>query len=418
MHNRVGWLRYGTVVLVILLVCTPFTILSNATDSMSHGLFDSSVRDYWPTGGWMNSTPEEQGMSSTRLQEMIDYIAEEDLDVHSVIVIRHGYIVLEEYPDPWQGVRRTQAFNGTHYLYSATKSFSSSLIGIAIDKGYIDNTSQTLLSFFPNHTIANLDEQKERITLRDLLTMRSGLPWDETSAPFNSPENDIYQLEYNSSGGVQYVLNMPMEFEPDEVFHYNTGASHLLSGIVQETTEMTTLDFAAEHLFSPLGISPYYWNDDIMGVYYGGYDLQLRPLDMAKFGYLFLNNGTWDGEQVISSSWVNESTSAVTTFNAERGYAYQWWTLPDVGAYFAAGLYGQYIIVSPEEDLVVVFTSGYGSNDIDYNLPMFRNYILDAVTEESPAQQFDLLVPGIVIAAVVSLGLILKFRSRFQGVKI
>ncbi|MHA1949839.1 MAG: serine hydrolase domain-containing protein [Candidatus Thorarchaeota archaeon] len=410
------WSRYAVVAFAFILLCSPFTILSYATDSMTHRSFDTSVRDYWPTEGWMNSTPEEQGMSSTRLQEMIDYIAEEDLDVHSVIVIRHGYIVLEEYPDPWQGVSRTQSFNGTHYLYSATKSFSSSLIGIAIDKGYIDNTSQTVLSFFPNHTIANLDVQKERITLRDLLTMRSGLPWDETSAPFNSPENDIYQLEYNSSGGVQYVLNMPMEYEPDEVFHYNTGASHLLSGIVQETTGMSTLDFATEHLFSPLGIDPYYWNDDRMGVYYGGYDLQLRPLDMAKFGYLFLNNGTWDGEQVISPSWVNESTSTVTTFNTENGYAYQWWTMPDIGVFYAAGLYGQYIFVSPEDDLVAVLTSGYGSNDIDYNPAMFRNYIIDAVTDETPVvtpvSPLDWVLPLSIVVVVVSLVIILKVRSR------
>jgi CubicO group peptidase (beta-lactamase class C family) len=343
---------------------------------------------------------------------MIDYIEDEDLDVHSVIVVRHGYVILEEYPAPWQGVSRTQSFNGTHYLYSTTKSFSSSLIGIALDKGYIDNTSQTLLSIFPNHTIANLDERKERITLRDLLTMRSGLPWDETSAPFNSPENDIYQIEHNSSGGVQYVLDRPMEYEPDTMFHYNTGASHLLSGIVQETTGMSTLDFAAEHLFSPLGIDPYYWNSDRMGEYYGGHDLQLRPLDMAKFGYLFLNNGTWDGEQVISSSWVNESTTTVTQFNSERGYAYQWWTLPDVGVFYAAGLYGQYIFVSPEDDLVAVFTSGYGSNDIDWNLPMFRHYILEAVLEEIPMLVLDWILPLTVIAAVVSLVVIVKIRSR------
>jgi CubicO group peptidase (beta-lactamase class C family) len=387
-------------------------MLSNATDPASQRQFISAVRDYWPTNGWMNSTPVEQGVNSTRLQEMIDYIEDEDLDVHSVIVVRHGYVILEEYPAPWQGVSRTQSFNGTHYLYSTTKSFSSSLIGIALDKGYIDNTSQTLLSIFPNHTIANLDERKERITLRDLLTMRSGLPWDETSAPFNSPENDIYQIEHNSSGGVQYVLDRPMEYEPDTMFHYNTGASHLLSGIVQETTGMSTLDFAAEHLFSPLGIDPYYWNSDRMGEYYGGHDLQLRPLDMAKFGYLFLNNGTWDGEQVISSSWVNESTTTVTQFNSERGYAYQWWTLPDVGVFYAAGLYGQYIFVSPEDDLVAVFTSGYGSNDIDWNLPMFRHYILEAVLEEIPMLVLDWILPLTVIAAVVSLVVIVKIRSR------
>ncbi|TET07240.1 MAG: class C beta-lactamase-related serine hydrolase [Candidatus Thorarchaeota archaeon] len=414
-YNR--GIEYMALVSILLLLLSTVTTPSIASESSSFVEFTSATRDYWPTEGWMNSTPEEQGMDSVLLEEMIDHIADEDLDVHSVIVIRHGYVVLEEYPDPYQGVSRTQSFNGTHFLYSATKSFLSCLIGMAIDKGYIDNTSQTMLSFFPNHTIANIDERKERVTLRDLLTMRSGLPWDEQSAPFNSPENDVYQLNYNTSGGVQYVLDMPMEYEPDEVFHYNTGASHLLSGIVQETTGMSTLDFAVEHLFSPLGINPYYWYSDRMGVHFGGYDLQLEPLDMAKFGYLFLNNGTWDGEQVVSSEWVNESTTTVSTYYGERGYAYQWWTMPDRGVFYAAGMYGQYIFVSPEDDLVAVFTSGYGFNDVDENPSMFRNYILGAVTEESPVVPFDFVLPAtVIVVVVVSLGLILKFRSRFQGV--
>ena len=402
------YMVFLTAVLLLSLSVTP----SLAVETSLSNIYTSSTRDYWPTDGWMNSTPEEQGMSSARLQQMIDHIVNDDLDVHSVIVIRHGYLVLEEYPDPFQGVSRTQSFNGTHYLYSVTKSFSSSLIGIAIDDGFIDNTNQTMLSFFPNHTIANINEQKELVTLRDLLTMRSGLPWDETSAPFNSPENDVYQLNYNTSGGVQYVLDFPMEYGPDEVFHYNTGASHLLSGIVQETTGMSTLEFARIHLFDPLGIDPVYWNTDSMGVCFGGYDLQLNPLDMAKFGYLYLNNGTWDNEQVISTDWVNESTTTVTTLSTQRGYAYQWWTMPDIGVYYAAGLYGQYIFVSPEHDLVAVFTSGYGNGDIDENPSMFRNYILNAVTEAQPFVIPELVLPVVVIAVVVFLVAIMKVQSR------
>ena len=400
---------------VLLLLLTSITTPSIASVNSTSHVYSSTTRDYWPTEGWMNSTPEEQGMSSSRLQDMIDHIADEDLDVHSVIVIRHGYVVLEKYPDPWQGVFRTQSTNGTHFLYSSTKSFSSCLIGIAIDKGYIDNTSQTMLSFFPNRSVAHLDERKERVTLRDLLTMRSGLPWDETSAPFNSPENDVYQVDNNSSGGVQYVLDRPMEYEPDEVWHYNTGASHLLSGIVQETTGMTTLDFAEQHLFDPLGIDAFYWYSDRMGVYFGGYDLQLRPLDMAKFGYLFLNNGTWDGQQVLSSDWAVESTTTVTTLSNGRGYAYQWWTMPDVGVYYTAGLYGQYIFVSPEEDIVAVFTSGYGFSDIDENPSMFRNYILDAVTDIVPSSPVDVILPALVIAVPVLLVVAVIIRQRSRG---
>ncbi len=409
------WSKYLGLTFVMLLLLSSFSNPIKAAELPTSMRYDSASRDYWPTVEWQNSTPEEQGMDSVRLQQMIDHIESESLDVHSVIVVRHGYIILEEYPAPWQGQSRTESIYGTHYLYSVTKSFSSSLIGLAIDNGYIDNTSQTLLSLFPNHTIANIDERKEQITLRDLLTMRSGLPWDETSAPFTSPENDVWQIDNNQSGGVQYVLDRPMEYSPDEVFHYNTGASHLLSGIVQETTSVSSLDFANDTLFTPLGIDTFYWLTDRVGVNIGGYDLQLRPLDMAKFGYLFLNNGSWDGEQVLSSSWVNESTTTVTTLSPTRGYAYQWWTMPDLAVYYAAGLYGQYIFVSPEHDLVAVFTSGYGIGDNDENPSMFRNYIIDAVTDVEEPLPLDVIIPVVVIAVIVAPAIIFVIRSRFRS---
>ncbi|MHA1422841.1 MAG: hypothetical protein ACTSSD_12180, partial [Candidatus Thorarchaeota archaeon] len=129
-------------------------------------------------------------------------------------------------------------------------------------------------------------------------------------------------------------------------FHYNTGASHVLSGIVHETTNMSMLDFTAENLFTPLGIERFFWPGDTQGVTFGGFDLQLRPLDMAKFGFLFLNNGSWDGEQIVSSDWVHNTTSTVTNLDSIRGYSRQWWTMPDYGVYHTAGLYGQYILVS------------------------------------------------------------------------
>jgi CubicO group peptidase (beta-lactamase class C family) len=372
---------------------------------------DPTSTTYWPTAGWRNSTPEEQGMSSDRLQELINHITTADLDVHSVIVVRHGYVVLEEYPNPYQGQSRTMSYQGTHYLYSATKSFTSCLIGMAIYQGYIENTSQTVLSLFPDMTFSNVDERKEQMTLWDLLTMRSGLPWDETTYPFNDPRNDVYQVNYNSSGGIQYVLDKPMQYDPGTVFHYNTGASHLLSGIVQETTNMTTLDFATESLFNPLNISPVYWLSDAKGVYFGGYDLQLKPLDMAKFGYLYLHNGTWGTQQLLSEEWVQITTATITMLSTTHGYAAQWHTMPDLGVYYAAGLYGQYIFVSPEYDLVAVFTSGYGINDYDEDPQMFRDYIITAVNDAT-SQSLDLLQVGIILAVSVPLVLVIILYYR------
>jgi CubicO group peptidase (beta-lactamase class C family) len=387
----------------------PILCLLLMTMCMSSNSFVSAVNladptsgDYWPTAGWRNSTPEEQGMSSARLQEMVNHIIDANLDVHSVIVIRNGYVVLEEYPNPYQGQSRTMSSQGTHYLYSATKSFTSCLIGMAIYQGYIDNTSQTVLSFFPDMTFSSVDENKQLMTLWDLLTMRSGLPWDETTYPFNDARNDVYQVNYNSSGGVQYVLDRPMEYEPGTVFLYNTGASHVLSGIVQETTNMTTLEFATESLFNPLNISPFYWPSDAKGVNFGGYDLQLKPLDMAKFGLLYLNNGTWEDDQLLSADWIQNTTTTITMLSSTHGYAAQWHTMPDVDVYYAAGLYGQYIFVSPEYDIVAVFTSGYGLNDYDENPQMFRDYIITAVNNGA-SQGLDLFQVSIILAFTVPL---------------
>lgn len=353
-------------------------------------------------------------MSNETLQAMITHIIDEDLDIHSVIVVRHGYVVLEEYPNPFQGQPRTLSWNGTHYLYSTTKSFTSCLIGIAIDKGYIDNTSQTVLSFFPDMTFSNVDERKQRMTIDDLLTMRSGLPWDETSSPYTSSENDAWHLMYNSSGGVQFTLDKPMEHNPGEYFHYSTGASHILSGIIQEATGNTLLEFAAENLFTPLGIFVFYWNHDLKGVTFGGFDLQLRPLDMAKFGYLFLNRGMWDGEQVVSEDWVVESTTTVTTLSVDRGYARHWWTIPDIGIFHTAGLYGQYIFVSPEDDIIAVFTSGYGFDDNDENYEMLRDYILAAVLDTESGVNLPLEVGLILVVPLVAIIVIVLYNRKLH----
>ncbi len=393
---------------------------SSAYTTNDSVLYTLHQRDYWPTLGWQNSTPSEQGMDESILQSMLDHIIDEDLDIHSIIIVKNGYVILEEYPNPFQGQSRTQSLNGTHYLYSTTKSFTSCMIGIAIDKGYLDNTSQTVLSLFPDMTFSHVDDRKERMTIDDLLTMRSGLPWDETSAPFSSPDNDVYQVNFNSSGGVQFVLDQPMEANPGEYFHYNTGASHVLSGIVQEVTNMSTAEFADANLFSPLGIDTFYWPHDTQGVTFGGFDLQLRPLDMAKFGFLFLNNGTWDGEQIVSSEWVQNTTTTVTMLDTIRGYSRQWWTMPGYGVYNTAGLYGQYIFVAPEYDLVAVFTSGYGFNDIDENPQLVREYILPAVTDYSTTNGSNLNSLAIIALSsmtaviVVVTGIVYYSRRRHQ----
>ena len=378
----------------------------------SLGLIPSqeATRDYWPTEGWNHSLPEEQGMDSSKLEEMTGYIEDNGVNIRSVVIVRNGYIVHENY------LSLIYDENRTNHLYSVTKSFTSALIGIALDKAHIDNVSQTMLSFFPQYTVDNLDDQKERITLEHLLMMRAGMFWDESSAPFSSPDNGIYHINFGD--GVEYALGLPMVAEPGEVWHYNTGASHLLSGIIHMTTNMTTLQFARENLFDPLGISQVIWSRDQAGYYKGGFDLMLTTRDMAKFGYLFLNNGTWDGQQVISADWVNVSTSSLTRLNEDTGYGYQWWVMPSIGTYYAAGLYGQFIFVVPEYDLVVAFTSAIPMDEAHPHFNLLTTYIIPAIAGEENrvplTNLFLILVPvavGIPVLAVV----IYRGRKRNSG---
>ena len=314
---------------------------------------------YWPTEGWRTSTPEEQDMDSAQLEQVTEYIEENGLadigengmTIDSVVVVRNGYIVFEEYP----GGRYSKSM--IHIIHSTTKSVISALIGIAIEEGYIDGIDQKMVDLFPERSIANLDSRKESITLEHMLTMTAGMEWDEWRYAYSDPQNHYIQ-SINSSDPVQYILDLPMATDPGEVWNYNGGTSDLLSALITKITGQDTLLFAREFLFDPLGVPVLAWNRINQGIRMGGGGLYLTPRDMAKFGYLYLHNGTWDGKQVVPADFVAESVKTQSFFSESSGYGYQsWWTLPQQGVYYAAGSDGQRIYVVPALDMVVVFTS-------------------------------------------------------------
>ncbi|MFX0108057.1 MAG: serine hydrolase domain-containing protein, partial [Candidatus Hodarchaeota archaeon] len=369
----------------------------------------AQIDDFWPTEGWRYSTPEEQGVNPRKLQELMDYIEESEVDIDSVLVVKNGYMVMEEYP--------SVAYSNTslQYVASVTKSFTSALVGIALTQGYIGSVQDYMVDYFPDREIANPSPEKNQITIEHLLTMTSGLEWDEWSARYDDPENDIVQMSI-SGDCVQYVLDKPMAYEPGETWVYCGGGSHLLGAIVQDATGQRLLTYAFENLFNPLGISSVLWSRDSDGYYYAGGGISMAPLDMAKFGYLYLRNGLWDGTQIISSDYVNASGSThVKQFgdNEYYGYGYQWWTYPFAQVYHASGFRGQHIFVAPEYDLVAVITSSYPAYEPSPSESMFYEYILTAVDAE-----YDLLegsyLPGpkgtnlliIMIAVVLSPSLI------------
>jgi len=324
---------------------------------------------YWPTVDWRTSTPAEQGMDETKLQQMMDSIQAGNHGIDSILIIRNGYIVWEEYPNDILYDSATP-----HILYSVTKSVTSALIGIAIDKGYIKSVEQKVVDFFPDLTIANLDENKSNVTVKHLLMMTAGFEWDEISYGYADSRNSLSQA-IASGNYVQYVLDRPMAYEPGTRFVYNTGNTQVLSAIITRATGMSTDVFAQKYLFEPLGITSVNWEKDTQGIPSGGTNLYLTPRDMAKFGYLFLKNGVWDGKQIVPTDWVKESTR-----NISANYGYLWWVNSTFEYYNAAGYLGQRIFVAPESDLVCVITTS--RDETNFVGQLFVDYVLESVLSE------------------------------------
>jgi CubicO group peptidase (beta-lactamase class C family) len=234
--------------LIILSACSGLAAVPPAPQTP---IVTSSAQDYWPSDEWRTSSPEAQGMDSEMLARMLQEIKDQQLNLHSLLIVRNGYLVTEAYFHPY-----TQ--DQPQYIASITKSVISSLIGIAIEKGYIQDIDQTLVSFFPEHTIANLDARKQAITLKDLLTLTAGLTCEDTW--FSGMEH--------SKNWAQFMLDVPMAEQPGTKFNYCGGATHLLSAIIEKTTGMSTREFANSFLFEPIGIASVpetHWHVDPQG---------------------------------------------------------------------------------------------------------------------------------------------------------
>ena len=312
----------------------------------------ASTRAYWPTQDWKISTPEEQGLDSVKLAELLKMIQDGNILIDSLLVIRNGSIVLDAYfNDPYDGTF-------PHDMASVTKSVMTTLIGIAADQGRI-NLDQPVVSFFPDRTVANLDERKEGMTVRHLASMANGFQ----SGCMSDDQGTIERMMSNSDW-VQSALDRKMAAEPGTIFCYDSPGMHLLSAILQEATGMTALEFAQKNLFKPLGIREEVWESDPQGYTRGWGDLHLKPRDAAKIGYLWLNKGVWDDKQIVSSDWVEE---AVKPHSQTGNYGYGWWISED--GYSASGRAGQSINIAPALNAIVVTTgSGFSFDEISYYL--------------------------------------------------
>ena len=346
----------------------------------------------YPTDGWQSSKPEKQGMQSQMLANMIEEIKMKGYNIDNISIIRNGCMVLDAYFYPFSKGQR-------HIIRSCTKSIMSILIGIAIDRGYIKSVDQTIVELLPHNIIDSLGENKISITLEHLLIMASGLDCRD-SHHYNW--KGLYEMR-RSGDWAQHVLNLPMVYLPGSRFEYCNGLSYLLSVIINNTTKMKTIEFAEKNLFTPLGISEIDWEKSPQGIDVGYGRMWLQPHDMAKIGWLYLNKGRWGKKQLVSSSWVEKSTRGHIEAKPAVQYGYQWW-VDDDGNYSAIGYSGQYIMVVPEMNMVVVFTGGLPGWKISLPLELTKKYIFPAVisSESLPAnsreaEKLDSLVRSISI---------------------
>jgi CubicO group peptidase (beta-lactamase class C family) len=347
--------------------------------------------------GWVAASPGSVGLDGALLCGIAARLKDTEANVHAVVIVRHGKLVFEQYfagyDERWDvpGQYDHDATT-THDMRSASKSVISLLIGIAIERKLITSVDEPAVKFFPEF-LALRTPGWNGITLRHLLTMSSGIKWDENRA-WTDPANDEPHLGYEADP-IGYVLAKPVAAPPDMVWNYNGGGTDLLGNIIERVSGKPLQAFAREALFQPLGITDWEWKAYPQnGKVASAVGLRLRPRDAAKLGQLVLNRGAWDGRQLIPAAWIAQSTAprfqAIGYFGDLFFYGYQWWlgrTLSgdkEVTWIAAMGQGGQRIFVVPELDLVVMMTSGlyFGGRQGHAEIDILSNFVIPSLRDK------------------------------------
>ncbi len=329
--------------------------------------------------GWQIIHLDSVGINTATIENMVDNISPNSMpDLHSILIVRDGKLCFERYFNGWNG-------DDLHMLMSCTKSVTSALTGLAIYSGYINGVEEKIFDLFPEYDTLRTS-RKDSVKIKHVLSMSSGLSWDQTSYGYDSPHNSLYQMLIYPGSWIYFVLSRNDMYSPGEYFAYSDGMAMLAGEIIRRAVGQSIKTFADSLLFQPLGIDSVKWGNEIDGSTNSGYGLYLRSRDMAKFGQLYLSGGIWDGTQIIPQAWILESTSEKINMSSNLGYGYFWWLtnyyLPDalkIKAIVASGNYGQYIFIFPELNEVVVFTMGRPDGDgYDQARWALLNFILPA----------------------------------------
>jgi CubicO group peptidase (beta-lactamase class C family) len=348
--------------------------------------------------GWAIASPESVGIDGASLCGIAARLKAGDADVHAVVVARYGKLVFEQYfrgyDEPWDAPNGQHDFDATtrHDMRSASKSVVSLLVGIAIERRLIAGVDEPVVKFFPEWAALKTPGW-DNLTLRHLLTMSSGIEWDENRA-WTDPANDEPHLGYEADP-IGYVLAKPIAAPPDTIWNYNGGGTDLLGNILERVSGKSLPDFAREALFQPLGITDWEWKTyPKNGKISAAAGLRLRPRDAAKIGQLVLDRGIWNGRQLVPATWIAQSIAprfqAIGYFGGLFFYGYQWWlgrTLSDgreITWIAAMGLGGQRIFIVPELDLVVMITSGLYSSPRQGHaeIDVLSNFVIPSIRDK------------------------------------
>ena len=346
---------------------------------------------------WPIATPESVGLSKDALCPLVEHFTKTpDDDLHAVLVARHGKLVFEQYfsgRDEENGmVVGTTDFAPVvkHDERSVSKSVVSLMIGIAIDHGWIHSVDDPVMGFFPDYADLATPEKK-KITIRDLLTMSSGIEWHESDVPYTSARNSEIIMN-DADDPYRYALTPPMVTAPGKVFNYNSGSPELLGEILRRKTATTVDELARKMLFAPIGVTDVEWGKFDNGRPVSAAGLRLRPRDLLKVGQLILQHGNWNGKQVVSTKWIDDATSPQITGEIGKNrfdYGYLFWIGRSVVNHrvvvwaAAEGLGGQRCFVIPALDMVVVTNAGLYESDRQGSVPfeILNEYVIAAIED-------------------------------------
>ncbi|HNX57871.1 MAG TPA: serine hydrolase [Spirochaetota bacterium] len=341
--------------------------------------------DYWPGKEWRTSTPDAQGLSSSKVHSFLRALNATDR-LHSVVIIKNGYLVTEAYYHPYhRGARE--------YMVSLGDCVMSALTGIAAEKYPAIGDDATVVDFFGERTIGNMTSLKKKMTIRDLLTMRAAF-----DRQWKADASNVSAMMH-ADDPVSFILDAPMKENTSDFFSYSSLNSHLLSAIISVTTGMSAGEFAQLNCFGPIGITTADWSRDARGISWGGFGLRMSALDMARFGYLYLRGGTWDGKAIVPRRWVESSVKSQVPCSSfpydSEGFGYQWWIEP--WGYSARGMSGHYLFVIPSRDIVVVITSEYQFYTL-HQLSGNRYAMFDGELRDGPAKHYVSELVGMYLA--------------------